>query len=267
MEDIDPPREAPGAAASILRTLDDFSLHWDGEVMFQSSRIDAYRGAIERLRRAGLAYDCACSRSEVEARNASLGRPGSRIYPGTCRRGRATTQRQMILRLRTSSEAVSFTDRLQGTFTQSLEAEVGDFVLQRRDGYVAYQLAVVVDDHAQGITDIVRGIDLLDSTPRQIYLQRLLGYSTPGYMHLPIIATPGGDKLSKQTGAAPLPGDRHGEVAWQVLTCLGQAPPAMLRGAAPAELWRWAVQQWRPETLGGRRSISAEECFGCGAKM
>ena len=267
IEDIDPPREVPGAAGDILRALEAYSLHWDGAVLFQSRRLGAYRELVDRLRQVGLAYDCACSRSDVEKTNALLGRPGSRVYPGTCRRGTARSDPPPLVRLRTAPETVEFTDRLQGRFAQSIETDVGDFVLLRRDGYAAYQLAVVADDHAQGVTDVVRGTDLLDSTPRQIYLQRLLGYPSPDYMHLPVIATPSGEKLSKQTGATALPNDRKGEIAWQVLDCLGQAPPPPLRGAAPAELWHWAIPRWRPERLAGRRSIPGSECFGCGAKM
>jgi glutamyl-Q tRNA(Asp) synthetase len=158
--------------------------------------------------------------------------------------------------MRTGRERLGIEDRLQGTFSQVLEEEVGDFVLRRRDGLIAYQLAVVVDDAWQGVTDIVRGIDLLDSTPRQLCLQQALELPTPGYMHLPVIVTPEGEKLSKQTGAPGLDADKAGELAWEVLRLLRQDPPPELRGARPAELWAWAVPSWEPQHLAGVRAIS-----------
>jgi glutamyl-Q tRNA(Asp) synthetase len=162
-----------------------------------------------------------------------------------------------VLRVRTTAEPVGMRDRLQGVFQQYLEDDVGDFIVRRREGYFAYQLAVVVDDAAQGITDVTRGIDLLDSTPRQIWLQRLLGLPTPRYMHLPVVAAPDGQKLSKQTGAEPLDMRRTEALAWRVLQCLNQAPPAALEGAPPEELWAWGAANWRPQQLAGIRSIPA----------
>lgn len=258
VEDLDPPREPPGAAAQILSALEGFGLWWDGEAMFQSQRHAAYEEALARLRNAGLAYPCVCSRKDIEAANRRLGRTGQRAYPGTCRSLSSVPGRSSrVVRVRTTAEPVVIDDVLQGKFTQSLEQDVGDFVLRRREGYFAYQLAVVVDDHAQGVTDIVRGIDLLDSTPRQVWLQRLLGYPTPRYVHLPVASTPDGKKLSKQTGAAAVVLRDAPEIAWQVLSALRQAPPAEMRGAPPAELWKWGTAHWRPAHLAGIRSIAA----------
>ena len=255
IEDIDPPRESPGAADEILRTLEAFALHWDGPVLYQSRRRDAFDAALTALVEAGWVYPCGCSRKDVAAANAALGRPGAHTYPGTCRSPGRAPRRSRVLRVRTTPEVLGMHDRLQGDFHQQLEREVGDFVVRRREGYIAYQLAVVVDDAAQGVTDVVRGVDLLDSTPRQLWLQQLLGLPAPRYMHLPVIALPGGEKLSKQTGAEALDPRRAGALAWRVLQCLAQAPPAELEGAPPGELWTWAAAHWRPQHLAGSRSI------------
>lgn len=258
IEDLDPPREPAGAADEILRALEACGLTWDGETLYQGSRLEAYEEALDALRAAGWVYPCGCSRADVEAANARLGRPGDRRYPGTCRnRPETAAGGSRILRLRTESGAIGVQDALQGVFAQSLAEDVGDFVLRRREGYIAYQLAVVVDDHFQGITHVVRGVDLLDSTPRQVWLQRLLGYPTPGYMHLPVVSAPGGEKLSKQTGAPPVDTGRAGALAWQILAALEQAPPPDLRGAAPGEIWAWGVAHWQPQHLLGTRSIPA----------
>ena len=258
IEDLDPPREPPGAAGEILRALEAFGLWWDGEVLFQSTRVDAYEAALADLRAAGWAYPCVCSRKSIETANRRRGRPGGRRYPGTCRTLPPSASRKTrILRVRTTGETITIPDRLQGAVAQALEEEVGDFVLRRREGYIAYQLAVVVDDALQGITDVVRGTDLLESTPRQAWVGRLLGLPAPRYMHLPVLTGPGGEKLSKQTGATAVAATCAGEIAWQVLGLLGQAPPAGLRGLAPAELWAWGTENWRPQQLAGTRSIPA----------
>jgi glutamyl-Q tRNA(Asp) synthetase len=257
IEDLDPPREPPGAAADILRTLDAFGLWWDGEVVYQSRRQAAYDAALAELASAGQTYACVCSRTDIEAANKRLGREGARIYPGTCRTRPAGEAGAPVIRVRTNAERIGFRDRLQGEFAQVLETEVGDFVLRRREGFVAYQLAVVVDDFAQGITDVVRGVDLLDSTPRQLWLQRLLGYPTPRYMHFPVVVQPGGEKLSKQTGAAPVSARGAGAIAWQVLALMGQVPPVELRGAAAAEVWEWGVAHWEAQQIAATRSVPA----------
>jgi glutamyl-Q tRNA(Asp) synthetase len=232
-------------------------LHWDGAVLFQSRRTEAYESALAHLLADGWIYPCACSRRSIALANQQLGRGANQVYPGTCRgglHGRAATR---TLRVRTTAEVIAFDDRLQGRFAQSLEPAVGDFALRRRSGLFAYQLAVVVDDAWQRINDVVRGVDLLDSTPRQLWLQRLLGLPSPGYMHLPVVVGREGDKLSKQTGAKGVDLDRAPELAWQVLACLGLEPPPGLKGAAPGECWAWGVRHWAVQHLSGRRSIPA----------
>jgi glutamyl-Q tRNA(Asp) synthetase len=215
IEDIDTPRNVPGAADDILRTLERFGLTWDGPVLYQSSRMDAYREALEKLRCAGYAYPCSCSRREV----------GDGIYPGTCRDRSPDLSKPHAWRVRVEDVTVGFDDRLAGRFEQNLKSDVGDFVILRADGIFAYQLAVVVDDASQGVTDIVRGADLLDSTPRQIWLQRLLGYPQPRYMHFPIATDAQGEKLSKQTLAPPLAPARTEEDLRAALRFLGQPEP------------------------------------------
>lgn len=256
MEDLDAPRVQPGAAGAILRQLESFGLHWDGEVASQSARQELYREALDSLERAGMTYWCGCSRSEIadsalvfgEARGAALAPDGARIYPGTCRNGIAPGKARRALRVRTSAEPIRFSDRLLGRFEQSVEREVGDFVLRRADGQVAYQLAVVVDDAAQGVTDVVRGADLLDSTARQIHLQRLLGLPTPRYLHVPVAVNASGEKLSKQTRAA----DATAADLPRALKFLGLDPPG---GVAPSGLLAWAVRAWDVAKLPRRRAI------------
>ena len=253
MEDLDPPRETPGAAAGILRTLERFGLYWDGEVLYQSRRSEAYRHTLERLSRAGLVYPCACSRREI--RENTLPGAGVSVYPGTCRSGLPPGRDARALRLRVAPVSVRFRDRLQGHRDEWLPTEVGDFVLRRADGLFAYQLAVVVDDALQGISDVVRGADLLDSTGRQIFLQQALGLPTPRYLHLPVIANQHGAKLSKQTGARPVDRDPPRTLQVRVLELLGQSVPAELRDAGLEEFWAWAAASWTPERIPRTRSI------------
>jgi glutamyl-Q tRNA(Asp) synthetase len=210
IEDLDTPRTVPGAADDILRTLERFGLEWDGPVLYQSTRIDAYEAALDQLRRRDLAFPCTCSRKDIGER-----------YPGTCRTGPRGSRDALSWRFRVSGETVEFEDRRLGPQRQNVEEYVGDFVLKRADGLFAYQLAVVVDDAAQGITDIVRGEDLLDSTARQIQLQRSLGYPQPRYLHLPVVNNELGQKLSKQTGAAALDPARVPELLEQARLLLG----------------------------------------------
>ncbi|MEO5861302.1 MAG: tRNA glutamyl-Q(34) synthetase GluQRS, partial [Burkholderiales bacterium] len=197
MEDIDTSRNVSGAADDILRTLDALGFQWDGEVMYQSQRIDSYRAALEKLAAHGAIFPCACSRREIA--DSSLPGIEGPIYPGTCRDGLATARAARTLRVRIEETKIEFLDLIQGVVNQHLATEVGDFVLRRADGIIAYQLAVVVDDAHQGITEIIRGADLLASTPRQIFLQQLLSYATPRYGHLPVATNNAGEKLSKQT--------------------------------------------------------------------
>ena len=202
LEDLDRPREQPGAADAILRALERLGLQWDGPVLVQSARLERYQDVLADLSRRGFTYPCACTRKELE--DSALSIDGARIYPGTCRHGLAPGKAARATRLRTHRTPIGFADRVQGRIEQDVEREVGDFVLLRADGVVAYQLAAVVDDLDQGVTDVVRGADLLDSTARQIHLQRILGAPTPGYAHLPVALDAAGEKLSKQSGARPL---------------------------------------------------------------
>jgi glutamyl-Q tRNA(Asp) synthetase len=242
MEDLDPPRIVPGAADDILRTLEACGMEWDDPVACQSTRNDAYHAALHRLRQAGRVYPCACSRREI-ADSAIAGTEGP-VYPGTCRKGVAESRTARAQRLDTRGAAVEFDDALQGRIACRLDQEYGDFVLYRADGIYAYQLAVVVDDAEQGITDVVRGADLLGSTPRQIYLQQLLGLPRVRYGHLPVAVNERGEKLSKQTFAAPVDAARPLPALVAVLSFLGQQPPRPLaRGAVP-ELWKWAIENW-----------------------
>jgi len=253
MEDLDRPREVVGAAQDILRTLDVFGLHPDSETVYQNRRGDLYQQALEQLEAIGHVYPCACSRRDIQ-RLADAGyTPG--IYPGTCRNGLPPGRPARSMRLRVPELAIRFHDRLQGGFDEWLPQSCGDFVLKRADGFFAYQLAVVVDDAAQGITDVVRGADLLDSTARQILLHQLLGRPVPRYLHLPVAANPQGEKLSKQTGAAPVDAARPVETLWTVLGFLGQNPPQGLRSAGLAEFWRWAIANWDTRHLPPRRLI------------
>jgi len=241
IEDLDRPRCVPGASEEILRALERLGLTWDGEVAYQSKRHSSYGDALERLQ--GHTYWCSCSRREVADSSLGLAADGAPIYPGTCRSARLRSGR--ALRVRTST-VTRFHDRVQGHQVQDLAHEVGDFVLYRADGMYAYQLAVVLDDAAQGVTDVVRGADLLDSTPRQIYLQQLLGLPTPRYLHVPAAVNAVGEKLSKQTGARPVTPDWA--AVRQALDFLGQPK---------AESLTEAVRAWNPSLIPARRAIPA----------
>jgi len=257
MEDLDPPREQPGAADAILRALDACGMAWDGGILYQSRRSPAYRAALARLQAQGLAYACGCSRREIA--DSGLGPDGALIYPGTCRNGLAPGKTPRATRIRVGEAVIEFEDAVQGKIRQDLAAEVGDFVLQRADGLFAYQLAVVVDDAEQGITEVVRGADLLASTPRQICLQRLLGLPSPRYLHLPAAVNAAGEKLSKQTRAAPLNESDPVPALAQVMDFLGQAPPAELRRTTLAGFWAWALAHWDAKRIPRRRSLRAPQ--------
>lgn len=253
MEDIDPPREVPGAAGEILRALEAFGLEWDGAVLYQSTRLEAYREALEALRQTGVAYACTCSRKDIAQAASASGMAG--VYPGTCRGRRGLPHQAHAIRVVVDRACVRFEDALQGEITQDLGREVGDFVIRRADGLFAYQLAVVVDDAFQGVTEVVRGADLLDSTARQIHLQRLLGLPTPGYLHLPVAVDAAGQKLSKQNLAAPLDAVRPLPAIMQALTFLGLAPgPELLQGDV-ASAWAWAVSHFELMQLPRRLTL------------
>jgi glutamyl-Q tRNA(Asp) synthetase len=256
MEDLDPPREIPGAAAGILRTLEALGLGWDGAVLHQSARGEAYRAALARLAAAGAVFGCACSRREIA--DASIaGVDGGHVYPGTCRNGVAPGRTARAIRVRVDDAVVEFDDAVQGRVRQRLGRDVGDFVLQRADGCFAYQLAVAVDDADQGVTDVVRGADLLDSTPRQIFLQRLLGLPTPRYLHLPVATTAAGEKLSKQALAPAVDGAAPGPQLVRALSFLGQPVAEALARAAPREILAFAIAHWDRGRIPRVRAIAA----------
>jgi len=244
IEDLDLPRSRAEWSAAILRQLEALGLEWDGPVVYQSARRARYREALDSLESAGHAYWCACSRKEIEDSATLGGAPTANlVYPGTCRNGMRPGTRPRAVRVRTHDEQIRFTDRMQGEVAQIVEREVGDFVVLRADGIFAYQLAVVVDDAEHGVTDVVRGADLLESTPRQILLQRLLGFPTPRYLHLPVAVNASGAKLSKQTGAKPLPDTQPAAALRGALAFLGLAgAPAYGR---PQDVLAWACHRWR----------------------
>jgi glutamyl-Q tRNA(Asp) synthetase len=243
MEDLDKPREVAGAAKDILDTLESFGFYWDDEVLFQSQRTTFYQNTLQQLQSLKLAYPCGCSRKEINT-SAVSGIDGP-VYPGFCRRGLAAGKHARTWRLRVNDQPISFQDLIQGEQLQVLSQQVGDFVIRRADGLFAYQLAVVVDDALQEVTHIVRGADLLDSTPRQIFLQQQLSLVTPTYAHMPIATNLQGEKLSKQTRAQPVKLRDSSVVLCRVLRFLGMQPPIDLAEAALDDLWSWAIQRWQ----------------------
>jgi len=270
IEDVDEPRSRAGAEREILATLERYGFVWSGPVVRQSTRTPQYEAALARLIASGDTYECACTRREIESAPAGAG--GERIYPGTCRNGipadRAQrTQRAWRMRVGACPKCtvIEYGDRLAGPQAQDLAHDVGDFVVRRADGLFAYQFAVVVDDAEQGITDVVRGADLCASTPRQIFLQRRLGYPTPSYLHVPVAINAAGEKLSKQTHAAPLPADPLPALvaAWRFLdqpVLQGSGRPANV-----AEFWAWAIPAWAPSRMPPVPMLPAGETSGPGS--
>jgi len=246
MEDLDPPREVPGAQDAIVHTLEAYGFEWDGPMQRQSDRLDIYNEAIEQLWRKGHAYACTCSRKQLQ--------PFAGRYPGVCRNaGRDTAD--AAIRLRVPDQEFGFVDRVQGEFRQHLGREVGDFIIRRRDGFVAYQLAVVIDDAWQGVTHIVRGADLLDSTPRQLYLQQVLGLAQPSYLHVPLIIQPDGHKLGKSYRSPPLQPAAATPLLLRALRALGQPTATELDDALPADILRWATPRWDAALIPHSRTL------------
>lgn len=256
IEDVDTPRTVAGASDSILRDLDRHGFAWHGEVVFQSRRDEAYHAALAELQALGDAFPCACSRKEIADSTSGRSVDGAAIYPGTCRNGLPAGRIARAWRLRVAKQTIRFKDAIQGEQQQDLASEVGDFVLRRADGLFAYQLAVVVDDAWQGITDIVRGADLLDSTARQIYLQQRLHLPTPRYAHLPVATNSAGEKLSKQTLAPPLDSRQPAANLVAALAFLGQQPPPALAQANVADVWAWADAHWSLASIPKCRGIA-----------
>jgi glutamyl-Q tRNA(Asp) synthetase len=249
VEDIDPLREPPDAAADILRALEAFGLHWDRDVLYQRARFAVYRSAAQALLDRQVAFRCSCSRKDVEE-NAG----GGRRYPGTCR-FRTAHVGATAIRVLVEPGIVGFRDGLQGQVEADLSETEGDYVVYRRDELPAYHLAVVLDDHWQGVDTIVRGTDLLQPTLVHGHLRQLLGLPEPRYFHLPVVSDRRGVKLSKQTGAVPIGVVYSPETAVRALELLGLEVPDEARGAPGPELWAWAVPRWRIEELIGRQSI------------
>jgi glutamyl-Q tRNA(Asp) synthetase len=255
IEDLDIPRVIHGMADDILKALEALGFQWDGEVIYQSRRSEAYQAAIDKLRAENLAYPCSCSRAEI-ARIASAPHPGSEgfVYPGTCRYGLSAGKTARAYRVKVDDVLIEFEDGIMGHYSQSLAASCGDFVVQRADGPFAYHLAVVVDDAENGVNQVVRGGDLLSSTPRHIYLQKLLGYSVPSYFHLPLVTNADGTKLSKRANAVSLASGRDlakdgGLLLLSSLRFLGQSPPSTLEKAPCPEILAWAVSFFNPALI------------------
>ena len=246
MEDLDRARVRGGAADRILRTLETFGLQWDGRIEYQSERTEHYRDALEALTALGATFECSCSRREHDRDSG---------YPGTCRAG-PTRSGPTAVRFRVEDVAVSVDDRLQGRSDFRLR-ERGDVIVRRRDGAFAYQLAVVVDDARQGVTDVVRGVDLLDSTPWQIALQQALRLPTPRYAHLPLITEPSGEKLAKSKRSVPLDPTSAGWQLYQALRLLHQDPPAELESEPAAVILAWACAHWEVSRLQRIREVAA----------
>jgi len=246
MEDLDRARVRSGAADRILRTLEKFGLQWDGPIEYQSGRTQHYQHALETLTALGTTFECSCSRREHDRDSG---------YPGTCRAG-PTRSGPTAVRFRVEDVAVSVDDRLQGRCDFRL-GERGDVIVRRRDGAFAYQLAVVVDDAVQGVTDVVRGADLLDSTPWQIALQQALKLPTPGYAHLPLVTEPGGEKLAKSKRSVPLDPTSAGRQLYQALRLLHQHPPAALESEPAPVIIAWACEHWEVTRLQRVREVAA----------
>ncbi len=259
IEDLDPPREKPGAADDILATLDRLGLHWDGAVLRQSTRLEAYRAALDRLGRDGRLRACTCTRTALAALPENLRRePGDELFhPPRCLPAAGSAPGSVAMRLRVPDRVVQFVDRVQGPQAVNVARSVGDFVLRRRDGLYAYQLAVVVDDAEQGILDIVRGADLLSSTPRQVLLQQSLGLPAVTYMHVPLAVGRDGLKLSKSEDAPGLMLAAPERQVVAALEFLGQEPPPELARGDVRAVWEWAVLNWHPERMVGLSSRSA----------
>ena len=246
MEDLDAARTVPGCAGRMLRTLEGFGLHWDGAVEYQSERTEPYSQALAALRALDLTFECSCSRRE---------RIGDGGYPGTCRNG-PRRRGATATRFRVEDRVVSFEDRAQGECRFELR-ERGDVIIRRRDGAFAYQLAVVVDDALQGVTDVVRGADLLDSTPWQIALQEALKLPAPRYLHLPLVTEPGGAKLAKSRRSVALDPRTAGRQLHQALALLNQGPPDTLKLEPPARVLEWACTHWNLDRFHGVREVRA----------
>lgn len=261
IEDIDPPRVAPGAAELILQCLEHLGLDWDGPVVWQSGRDHAYTEALESLLQSRLAFECGCTRRQIR----ESGRSGADgpVYAGTCRAGLPVGARARSVRALVASETIEFDDLLQGPVAQNLAAEIGDFVIRRADGLFAYQLAVVVDDAFQAVRRVVRGMDLMGSTTRQIKLQKGLSLPSPDYLHLPVLTGPDGQKLSKSLGAASIESLPAQSLWLFCLDLLGQGPDLHMNRWPLEAIKSWAIKNWSGDLLPRRSSMTWLEIQDC----
>ncbi len=250
VEDLDPPREVPGATELIIDSLRAHAFQWHGPIHHQSTHLAEYHAIVEQLLTAGLAYRCRCTRDEVRRTATAIGKTGP-VYRGTCREldHAAAAEIPDAVRLRTGNSTVKFNDILQGEISCQVAESIGDFIIRRKDGLIAYNLAVVIDDAREGITEVVRGCDLLDVTPAQIELQHALELPVPAYMHVPVVINKHGQKLSKQTGAMPIDDQQPGKNLFAALRFLDQEPPDGLNNETPEMIWAWAQKHWRPHKL------------------
>ncbi|MBS0422504.1 MAG: tRNA glutamyl-Q(34) synthetase GluQRS [Proteobacteria bacterium] len=252
MEDLDTPRVVPGSADRILRTLEAFGLHWDGDVIYQSQRSDVYGAALDQLQTAGYTFECSCSRRDMSG-------TGDTGYPGTCRLGPTRRGVLTATRFRVPPDfVVLFDDGIQGKCRFNTH-ELGDVIIRRKDKIIAYQLAVVLDDALQHVTNVVRGTDLLESTAWQILLQQALKLSTPSYAHLPLVVEQTHEKLSKSRHSVPVEPARAGVSLTTVLRMLNHPPPPELENDVPERLLEWAVHQWNPVAVAHVRSVTARD--------
>ena len=251
IDDLDTPRTIKGSADSILKTLEAFGLHWDDRVVYQSRSLDAYNDILDELAKNNLIYPCTCSRKTL-----------TDIYSGVCRNKQNLPNSPYSLRIKTDNRIISFEDELQGLIAHNLAEQDGDFILKRKDRIIAYQFAVVVDDNLQQVNHVVRGFDLLDSTPKQIYVQQILGLKTPSYMHVPVITDQSGYKLSKQTLASAVDVKDPQTVIFKLLALLKQNPPIGLLRAPLTELLAWAIENWNPVAL--KKCHTVGEADKCG---
>jgi len=256
IDDIDPPREVAGAVDQILRDLDTYGFKWDGEISYQSQHQERYQHALQQLWDQSLLYPCACTRRSL-AKHLDSDHP--EVYPGICRHGLSPGQTERSLRMLTENVFIQYHDQLQGPQEMNLETQCGDFIVKRADGLIAYQLATAVDDVYQGITEVVRGADLLESTFRQCYIQQRLSLSSPLYTHLPIANNHDGEKLSKNTHATSIIELPKAKTLYQALVFLGQDPPPDLTHSNLNEIWQWAIQHWQFSAIPQRRQILFNE--------
>lgn len=261
IEDVDLPRCDSTSTNLILKALEAYGMHWDEDIIYQSQRDQYYQAALDILNTQNDTYGCACTRKEINKTITS--NTNISIYPGTCRNGVAEGKIARSIRIRTHGDAISFNDKVQGLFLQHLETDVGDFIIKRADNLFAYQLAVVVDDELQGITEIVRGSDMLDSTPRQIFLQQRLKYLTPDYIHIPLAANPDGHKLSKQAMAPAIELSDPRPTLINALNFLQQDPPGELRAADIESIWEWVIQHWSLKDIPVIRSLTYNQPNEC----